>query len=40
MNEQRKVLESTTILNSINKNGITVLNMFNDDYRKFLDGRK
>ena len=36
MNEQRKVLESTTILNSINKNGITVLNMFNDDYRKFL----
>ena len=36
MNEQKNVLESTTILNSINKNGITVLNMFNDDYRKFL----
>ena len=36
MNEQRNVLETTTILNSINKNGITVLNMFNDDYRKFL----
>ena len=36
MNEKKNVLESTTILNSINKNGITVLNMFNDDYRKFL----
>ena len=36
MNEQKNVLETDTLLNSINRKGVVVLNVYDDNYRKSL----
>lgn len=36
MDELKDILETSTLLTSFNQKGALVINMFNDDYRKFL----